>query len=303
MSTTEARKALTRELVEHGHLVPTRTPGVFGHGGAFEEAADGLRKRVLIHAKDEGARRVLFPPLVPDETLKKTSYMESMPHLIGGIVSFNGGDKEHGELVARVQAGEPYHHLLEPTGLALAPAICYPLYPTCRGTLPADGRLFEMYGFAFRHEPSDDPARRQMFRMQELVRLHTPDSVRQWRTRWLELGQQILAELGLDVRAVTASDPFFGKRGRILKNNQREQELKFELVIPITSEEEPTAVASFNYHEDHFGKAFEIQTSDGQPAHTACLGFGIERVVLALFKTHGMIPPEWPASVRRALAL
>ena len=37
--------------------------------------------------------------------------------------------------------------------------------------------------------------------------------------------------------------------------NQREQELKFEIVAPIASDEKPTAIISFNYHQDHFGAA------------------------------------------------
>jgi hypothetical protein len=60
-------------------------------------------------------------------------------------------------------------------------------------------------------------------------------------------------------------------------------------------------VCSFNYHQEHFGKIFDIKTQDGAVAQTACLGFGMERVVMALFKTHGCVPPEWPAAVRAKL--
>jgi seryl-tRNA synthetase len=63
----------------------------------------------------------------------------------------------------------------------------------------------------------------------------------------------------------------------------------------------PTAVCSFNYHQQHFSSAFDIRTADGSPASTACLGFGLERVVMALFKTHGFDPASWPPEVRRRL--
>jgi len=36
-------------------------------------------------------------------------------------------------------------------------------------------------------------------------------------------------------------------------------------------------------------------------ASTACLGFGLERVTLALIKTHGFDPLGWPADVRALL--
>ena len=58
---------------------------------------------------------------------------------------------------------------------------------------------------------------------------------------------------------------------------------------------------SFNYHEDHFGSKFDIKTSAGEVAHTACLGFGFERITLALFKTHGLRVANWPEPVRKVL--
>ena len=58
---------------------------------------------------------------------------------------------------------------------------------------------------------------------------------------------------------------------------------------------------SFNYHQDHFGQLFGIKTSRGEVAQTACAAFGMERIALALFKTHGLVPVEWPATVREQL--
>jgi hypothetical protein len=54
---------------------------------------------------------------------------------------------------------------------------------------------------------------------------------------------------------------------------------------------------------DHFGVAFGIRTADGAVAHSACVGFGLERIALALFKKHGLALSAWPASVKNALAL
>jgi hypothetical protein len=36
-------------------------------------------------------------------------------------------------------------------------------------------------------------------------------------------------------------------------------------------------------------------------AHTGCVGFGLERLALALFKHHGLDVAGWPASVRGIL--
>jgi seryl-tRNA synthetase len=141
----------------------------------------------------------------------------------------------------------------------------------------------------------------QAFRVREFVRVGTPDVVVDWRDMWLTRGVELLRSLGLAARSDVASDPFFGRGGRMLAANQREQKLKFEVLVPVISETEPTAVCSFNYHQDHFSKIFEIKTSTGELAQTACLGFGLERCVMALFKTHGMVPAEWPSAVREKL--
>jgi seryl-tRNA synthetase len=76
--------------------------------------------------------------------------------------------------------------------------------------------------------------------------------------------------------------------------------MKFELLIPIT-DAEPTACGSFNYAEDHFTEAWQITMRDGAQAVSGCIGFGMERMTLALFRHHGFDPDRWPAPVRAVL--
>ena len=117
-----------------------------------------------------------------------------------------------------------------------------------------------------------------------------------WRDRAVEL----LRGIGLAVDFEVATDPFFGRTGRFLAASQREQELKFEVSVQVAGPE-PTAVASFNYHEDHFTSIYGIELADGTRAQTACLGFGHERIVMALLRTHGLDVDGWPEEVRREL--
>jgi seryl-tRNA synthetase len=60
---------------------------------------------------------------------------------------------------------------------------------------------------------------------------------------------------------------------------------------------------SFNYHRDHFGTTWNLKTESGELAHTGCVAFGIDRLALALFATHGIELALWPLSVRKALSL
>ena len=95
------------------------------------------------------------------------------------------------------------------------------------------------------------------FHMREFVRIADPDDVAIFRDVWLERTLGLFGRLGLVAESEVASDPFFGRVGRMLAANQKEQELKFELVAMVGGPE-PTAIASFNYHQDHFTQVYEI---------------------------------------------
>lgn len=291
------------ELFDAGLLIPSGVRGVYGLSEVFENVVEHFDAYVVREAKHTNPEVIRFPPLLTRRNYARTDHLETFPNLMGSVHSFLGTERELLELIESKQSGEDWSAKLGKTEVMLTPAVCYPLYGTATGTLPPGGRTVDLRGFVFRHEPSDDPARLQIFRMHEYVRLGTPDEAFAHREAWLKRGEEILRSTGLDVKPVVANDPFFGRGGRVMAATQREQELKYELVVPVTSEEKPTAVASSNYHLDHFGAAFDIRTADGAVAHSACVGFGLERVALALFKTHGYDPDTWPADVRSVLAL
>jgi seryl-tRNA synthetase len=288
-------------LVQAGLLIRSPIPGVFGRSAVFEKIALAVDRSVTESALADGAEERFFPPVLPRDTLRRTGYMENFPHLCGSIHSFEGTEKEHPALLDAVVKGEDWSPWLAQTDMALCPAACYPLYPTLAGRLQAEGVHVSLCSYVFRHEPSPDPARLQIFRMREDIRAGSPEQVQEWRSRWMERGAELLKSLGLEVRLDVANDPFFGRGGKFLGKSQREQTLKFELFVPVASEEKPTAVASFNYHQEHFSKTFGIFLANGEAAHTACIGFGLERVTLALLKRHGFDPSGWPAAVRQRL--
>jgi seryl-tRNA synthetase len=60
---------------------------------------------------------------------------------------------------------------------------------------------------------------------------------------------------------------------------------------------------SFNYHQAHFGTTWGIDDASGQPAHTGCVAFGMDRLAVAMFATHGIDTAKWPESVRQTLGM
>jgi seryl-tRNA synthetase len=288
-------------LVAHRLVVPAAVPGIYGRGPRFEAVIAALDALITRAGADEGAEQLTFPPVLDRTILERTAYVESFPHLVGAVLSFTGREREAREMAQKVRDGQPWAQMLSLTGVALAPAACYSVYPTMRGVLPHGGRCVSLHGWAFRHEPSPEPTRAQAFRMREYVKLGSPEQCVAWRDRWHARGLSILESLGLPARSDVAADPFFGRGGQMMAASQVEQQLKFEVLVPVISADQPTACCSFNYHQDKFGAAFGIALDDGATAHTACLGFGMERVAMALFKHHGFSIEGWPPAVRARL--
>ncbi|HEY8310517.1 MAG TPA: amino acid--[acyl-carrier-protein] ligase [Gemmatimonadaceae bacterium] len=298
-----ARSEYLDALLSNGVITDTGVPGVYGKSRDFERVLGGFDRFVTESGVDQNAEVLRFPPVINRADFERSGYLKSFPHLTGTIHGFRGSERDHAQMLRMLESGEEWTGHFHSTDLILTPAACYPVYPLASGELPMNGRLFDVQSYCFRYEPSSDPARMQVFRMHEYVRIGTPDNVRRFRDLWLERSKAMLKSVGLDAKAVVANDPFFGRGGAILAASQMEQALKFEMVVPISTPEALTAVVSCNYHQDHFGKAFGIVTADGDVAHTACVGFGLERITLALFMAHGFTPSSWPTAVRTTLGL
>jgi seryl-tRNA synthetase len=301
MSTMPEAPSFRDELIDGGILIPTASDGIYGRSAVYEDIVAGLEHLVNATAASDGTASVRFPPVMPRTVLEQSGYLSSFPDMIGTVSTFTGDNAEHKRLMEAAQSGGEWTSFLQAADVSLCPAVCHPLYPTLGGTLPQGGSRYDVSGWCFRHEPSLDPARMQSFRQHDLVYVGDADGARENRDRWLQLGAEILGSLGLAVEIVVANDPFFGRVGRILAESQRSETLKYEIVTPVNSVEHPTAIASANCHLDHFGEPFGIQTAAGEVAHSCCFGFGLDRITLALLRTHGLDPGEWPDKARSQL--
>lgn len=290
-------------LFETGLLIETGVDGLYGRSGTFERIITGFEAYISRVAESDTAEEIRFPPGLNRAYFEKSGYMKSFPQLAGTIHSFCGCELDHINLIKCIDAGEDWTKEQQITDIVLTPAACYPLYPTIanRGALPDGGGLYDIQSYCFRHEPSKDPARQQLFRMREFVKMGRETDVSSFRKTWIKRGTEMMESLGLDITIDVANDPFFGRAGKLMANNQRDQTLKFELLIPVTSAEKLTACMSFNYHQDAFGLKWDIKLPNDEIAHTACVGFGLERIALALLSKHGFDIEAWPESVKSIL--
>lgn len=300
-----ARRRFRDELIAAGLLVPMGIDGLYGRGAVFEDVVDGIDRAVRTKGAEvhgDHAKVLRFPPVYPREQFEKTDYIASFPDLTGAISTFTGGNAEHRALLRDRDAGLPWDGHLSPSGTMLVTAACHPSYATLPSDLPDGGVVMDIYGYCFRHEPAIDPARMQAFRMHEYVVVGSPGQAQTHRDSWVDHGMAVLTELGLDARPEAANDPFFGRVGKMLAANQRDEGLKTELLVRLYDDlHDGTALVSANCHREHFGEAFALRTADGGVAHSACVGFGMERIALGMLRTHGLDPASWPAAVRTTM--
>jgi seryl-tRNA synthetase len=303
MSTTQV-PADRLEAITSSILQPTPANGVQGRTAVYEDVIAGLTALITRH-RAPGTEVLRFPPVMSRALLEKSGYLKSFPHLLGCVSSMTGTESSIRALVEGRAGGREWVDGLAATDLVLTPAACYPVYPiiAARGDVPRTGVLVDVESYCFRREASSELGRMQSFRMREYVCIGGPGTALGFREQWKVRAEKIATQLGVPFTLQPASDPFFGRGGKLMAANQVEQALKFELLIPVNSDEAPTACMSFNYHQDHFGSTWGLRTDDGAVAHTACAAFGLDRLTIALFATHGLDLCAWPASVREALSL
>ena len=294
-------------LLRHGLLIDTSVPGLYGRGARFEAIITRLEALISdleprqphaggIATPEYTPEYMRFPPVMPRATVERSGYAQAFPHLLGTVHCFNGDDAAHLALVAQVAHGDPaWLAGQSTTDIVLTPAACYPVYGAvaARGPLPAHGHIAAVQSWCFRHEPSPDPARMQAFRQREFVYMGNDAGAAAFRETWQARAQAFAARLGLPHRLSPATDPFFGWHGEIMADLQREGALKTELLIPVADDDAWTACISFNLHNDHFSRPSQLRLPDGALAHTACVGFGLERLALALLRHRGLdLSPE-----------
>ncbi len=276
--------------------------GVYARTALYEDLVERLAA-FITRQRDPRAEVLRFPPVMSRQQLEKSGYLKSFPNLLGCVCALHGSEAEIRAAADSHETGGDWTKSLAAADLVLSPAACYPLYPlvASRGGLPRGGLLFDVSADCFRREPSQSLNRLQSFRMREYVRIGSPQEITEFRDQWMGRAEQLAQMLQLPCTMDVANDPFFGRVGQVMAVSQRQQSLKFELLIPYYPNAVPTACMSFNYHREHFGTVWGITDAAGEAAHTGCVAFGMDRLAVALFCIHGVDVSRWPGPVRQAL--
>jgi seryl-tRNA synthetase len=269
----------------------------------------------LIDAKVDGtfarffeAEREFYPATILCKTLDRIHHFTSFPehvdfvaHLKGDLDvlnTFSNACREQGWSAAL------HEGRMGENDFAICPSCCYHCYEGMENwQLEFPGRCTTMVVPCHRYEGANHRtmSRLRAFTMPEVVWIGHPRFVMEGRAKAEELIVQWAKDWELVGSFETANDMFFTQDYSVKASFQRQQEAKRELRLLIPAEKQSISVFSSNFHGMTFAKAFNI-TVGGRHATSACVGWGYERWVYAIFSQFGFDVNEWPSGLKEEFA-
>jgi seryl-tRNA synthetase len=277
--------------------------GRFGFGPKLVKLLRTLDTLVVDHFQRLKPRAHQFPSLISGEVLDRCRYLRNFPasltlvtHLredLGILQDFASTVRWDGASLTFPVESASHCEVL------LAPSVCFHWYAWIAGERLRAPVTITAVGKCFRYESTTLSGLERLwdFSMREVVFVGDADWIASSRAEALDEGRAVLEELDLDYEIATAGDPFFIDSYASQTAYQRGFDLKYELLCPLKYRGKQLAVGSVNYHQDFFGRSFDIEY-EKRPCHTACIGFGLERLALAVIARHGWSPSGWPSVLR-----
>jgi seryl-tRNA synthetase len=251
-----------------------------------------------------GAEEEFYPSTILCKSLDRINHFTSFPEHVDFVSHLREDVDVLGVFAqkSREQGWKPEHHdgLMSSIDFAICPSCCYHCYESMENwNLAAPGRSATMVVNCHRYEAGNltTMSRLRAFHQRDVVFVGDVDYVRRSRTEADAILIQWAKDWQLDCRFENANDMFFTADFSVKASFQRQQEAKRELRLRIPFENKSISVSSSNFHGATFGKAFRINV-DNRPATSACLGWGYERWVYAVFSQHGLEIAAWPAGLR-----
>lgn len=297
------------EILLDKKIIKLLEPGIFTFREPFTKLLkflDDTFTRNIGYAL--GASEEYYPATIHGHTLNKVSHFTSFPeHLLfishlkedldildefSKEVKKSGGWSEELSFDYTNKMTTPSH--------MMNPATCYHCYEGMQGEqLDSDGIVVTAVSKVYRYESKNhrDFGRLMDFTLREVIFVGKPDFVREKRGQALEILKKMVSDWELDCWIENANDPFFTNDFQVKASYQRKQEMKFELRMQIPYLDKSIAVFSTNFHGNVFANAFDIKAGK-RPAVTGCIGFGLERWVLAFLAQYGLDETCWPQSFR-----
>lgn len=273
--------------------------GVYGVSGFLYNLKQFLDQKFEDLAKEFSATSIELPSFISTEDLLKSGHFETFPHhvYLSDHIDFTGeGCKLNKQQNSQSLKDTLHKHSLH-SGHCLTPSVCYNYYKSLENKVITDinSTVVTAKCRCFRYELSSVSAfqRQREFDMREIIFLGRPQEVEELRNKIMHTVWNMALELDIKASVKNAFDPFFAENLGPRAAIQFNRNMKFELLADCGMEK-AVAISSFNIHSATFGKAFNIKNEQGSTVTSGCIGFGLERWLLALLSKYGTQKPQWP---------
>ncbi|HLM99595.1 MAG TPA: aminoacyl--tRNA ligase-related protein [Bryobacteraceae bacterium] len=289
-------------LLESGELI-SYGQGRWGLGPRMVTLLEYFDRKLTEALRPFGPAPYRFPSLVGAGVMDRCRYIRSF----AATLTLTSHVREDLDAIQRFSRGAQWdgERLSYPADSVsgveclLSSAVCFHYYAALADAKLAEPRTITAVGKCFRYESKNLTGLERLwdFTMREVVFVGAGEWVLAQRQHAVPLVTALLDNWKLSYEIRTATDPFFIEDYASMAAFQLGFDLKYEILATLPYSGKDLAIGSFNYHQDFFGRSFEI-SHNGAAAHTGCVAFGLERVVLAFLAQHGPDPKAWPALVR-----
>lgn len=252
---------------------------------------DNLIKEFILSL---GAYEKKYPVLLPIESLIKTGYLRNSPQYIFFCCNQKEDLNTIKSINLKVQNKNIINDCYEPF-FSLSPSACFHTYLEYENITLEKETLLTFKQNVFRNEGRfnwQDFGRLRDFTVREIVFFGDFNYVKNIREEILKEVKSILLRFNINSRICITHDQFVIPEMQKFKKIQLLEKSKYELQIEY-EKNNFIAVASFNFHGTAFTNPFHIKIQGVETAVSGCIGFGLERMVLAYLAQFGFDPQNW----------
>lgn len=253
-------------------------------------------------ALELGAIEKSYPTLLPLDAYKKTGYLKTSPQY-SIFCSTPIEDIENLPHINKCACNNTLSTCSNQPQSALSPAACFHSYMEMEGNTLEKPLVITFNQNVFRNEGRfnwNDFGRLKDYHVREIVFFGDIEYVMDLRERLMNRTKFLINELDFDGRLCITFDPFVIPSMQKFKKIQIQEQSKYEVQLTY-SDNKHLAVSSFNLHGTAFTEPFNICIKGCEKSVTGCVGYGIERWVLAFLSQYGIDIKNWPKSIVNSL--
>lgn len=269
----------------------------FGEKGKFLlEYFDLMFEKI---ASQLGAIEKMYPALLPIRGYAKTGYLKKTPQYAMFCSGINDSIESLEQTASSVNENNVKKIVKEPE-YALSPSACFHTYIEYENKTLNNNSIVTFRQNVFRNEGRlnyNEIGRLCDYHVREIVMIGSNEFVVEMRDKIMGKSVDIMKKLELKGDITLASDSFVVPKMQMYRKIQRIDKSKYEMHLNV-NESKSISTASFNLHGKAFTDPFNIRVEGVEDTVTACVGFGLQRWVIAFLSQYSLDESKWPEIIR-----